>query len=231
RQLRHRFDGEIAPHVNAEERKIFLGPCPIKFDVVRLADFARADIADHTDDFSRHTGAADKQRLADRILTAKKLLRAALANQDYLRTIGGVVFVETASGQKRNSPRLQIIRRDIMAGGGGALIDREDFAVRPGVKHVAAGAGEKGNVGAQARALQTGDITQSGERLFGEALARAEIGIARIRQGDEAEPNIVRAIADILLAQAHETGDEQGRAREQRHGKGNLRADENFAET
>ena len=61
-------------------------------------------------------------------------------------------------------------------------------------------------------------------------LPRVLIGILRLRQGDKTDPNIFAAVANVLLAQPHKTGDEQSRTREQSHGKRHLPTDQNFAE-
>src|ERR1700750_982911 len=140
------------------------------------------------------------------------------------------MFIETATGNKWNPPGPEIVGSAVVVRRGRTFIDREDLAVRTRIKHVAAGAGEQRNVRTESRALDAGQIAHRGERLFGETRSRAEIRIARVGQGDEPEPDIVRVISDVLLTQAHEAGDEQGRAGEQRDGKRDLRADQDFAE-
>src|SRR5205814_8381017 len=105
----------------------------------------------------------------------------------------------------------------------------KNFAVRSRVKNVVTCAGEKWDVGTNGRGIQARHIAQGSERLFRETCPRAETRITRLRQRQESEPNMIGVIADVLLAQAHETRDEQRCAREQGDGKGDLRADKDFS--
>src|SRR5207249_8410604 len=79
-QLSHRIDAEIAPHIDAEERKVLLRPWPVEFYIIRLRDLARAHVADDADDLRWRAITADEQRLADRIFAPENLLRATLAD-------------------------------------------------------------------------------------------------------------------------------------------------------
>ena len=140
------------------------------------------------------------------------------------------MLVEITSGQNGNAPGPEIIRRNIVAGRRGALVDRQNLAIGPRIECIAACAGQERNVRADGSAFEPGNGAQCSQRLLREMLPRVEIGILRLRQGDKTDPDVFAVVADVLPVQPHKTGDEQRGAGEQRYGKGHLRPDQNLAE-
>src|SRR6476660_6893220 len=94
----------LAPHCDAHERKIFLGPGPVEFHLVRLTDFAGAHITHHSDDFGRRRQTRHEEGFPDWIFVPENLARASLADQHHVSPTGDVMFVEIASGEKWNAP-------------------------------------------------------------------------------------------------------------------------------
>ncbi len=87
-----------------------------------------------------------------------------------------------------------------MEGSGRALVDGQNLAFGPRVQCVTAAGGNQRNVRAHGRALDPRHVAQCGQSLFRETFSRSVVGIARLRQSHEADPEIVGAIADALLA-------------------------------
>jgi hypothetical protein len=124
------------------------------------------------------------------------------------------VFIEVATGEKRNAPCLEVSGAMLWLAAAARLsIGRISPSVRAYRKLLPAAAG------AECRryrcAPQAGHIAQRSERLFRETCARCDVRIARVGQRHEPDPNII-AIADLLLAQPDEARNEQGRTRKQR---------------
>src|SRR5205814_10020436 len=115
-----------------------------------------------------------------------------------------------------------IIRRNIMAGRRGALVDRQNLGIGPRIECIAACAGQEGNVRADGSAFEPGDGAQCSQRLLREMLPGVEIGTLRLRQGNKTYPDVFAVVADVLQVQLHKTGDEQGSAGKQSYGKRDL---------
>src|SRR5882724_7224143 len=139
--------------------------------------------------------------------------------------IGHVVLVEITSSQNRNGPGSEIIGSYVVVGSCGPFVDRQNLAVSAGIKCVTGGGGDERNVAADCCALETWNCAQRSESSFHETLARGLVGIRRLRQGHEPDPEIFGPKPDVLPTQLYKTGDEQRRAREQRNRQGDLRAD------
>ena len=146
--------------------------------------------------------------LANRILLAKDFLRASLADQDHILILYYIVFIEIATGKKRDAKCLKVIGGDIVTRGRGTLIDRQNRAIGARIKRLTTGAGEQGDVTADRRALDSWDGVQRGESSFHETLARGRIGILRLRQRNQAYPQMFGAKPNVLAAQLHKAGDE-----------------------
>ena len=119
-----------------------------------------------------------------------------------------IVLIEIAPSQNWNAPRLEIIRSNIVARGRGTLIHRQNLTVRARVKSCTASAGEQWDVAADCRALESWNRVQRSESLFHEMLARGWIGILRLRQRNQADPEIFGAEPNVLPAQLHKAGNE-----------------------
>src|SRR2546423_822429 len=126
-RARDRFRRQRTAHHDAEERKILLRERAIEFHVVRLIQLQRAHVADHSDNFDRHAPARDQQRLADRVLIAKHSFRAGFADDDDVRMIHHVLFVEVAASDERNAGSPEPARHDV--------VRRRAFPLRDG-RHI-----------------------------------------------------------------------------------------------
>src|SRR5207237_3195693 len=111
-----------------------------------------------------------------------------------------------------------------------ALRDWRDVGVGARIERRTA-AGENRETTADRRLLKSGSRAQGIRHLISETAPRSDVGILRLRGSRQADPKIVRLETGILVTQRDETGDEQRRAREQRHRERHLRANEQFAET
>src|SRR5438876_8458339 len=190
------------------ELKILLGPGAVDFHLVRFRDGPRPHVAHDADDFHGRARTRDQKCLADRIFVAENFARTGLTDQHHVLMIGYVMLIEIASRQNRNAPGLEIIRSDIVAGGCGTLIQRQNFSVRPGVKRVTGGGGDQRNIGADRGALDTWNPLQRRESFFHETLAGGDIGIWRLWQRDQADPHIFGTEPNVLPAQLHEARNE-----------------------
>src|SRR5260370_33368892 len=135
------------------------------------------------------------------------------------------VLIEVASRQDRNAKSLEIMQRYGVVSSCSRLVDRQNLAVGARIKCIAGSGGDKRDVAADGRALETRDRAQGGESLFHETFARGLIGIRRLRQGHESDPEIFGVEPNALPAQLHKTVDEQRGASEQSDRQRDLRAD------
>jgi hypothetical protein len=136
-----------------------------------------------------------------------------LADQNYILALSGIVFVKFTTSEERDSPRPKISRRDVVTRSARTLFDRQDFPI--GTRIESPIASIQWNVPADGCALETWHIAQCAKGLFAETLTRWGVRILCTWQCDGTDPEILRAKANILLAQPNETGDEQCRACEQ----------------
>src|SRR6266436_5859709 len=136
-----------------------------------------------------------------------------------------VLPIGFSSRQNRNAKSLEIIRSDVVIGSCGPLVDRQNLAVGARIECIAGSGGDERDIAADGRTLETRDRAQCGESLFDETLARWLIGIRRLRQGHESDPEIFGVEPNALPTQLHKTGDKQGGAREQSDRQRDLRAD------
>src|SRR5262249_52924199 len=227
-ELRDRISFQIAANVDVQEREVFLRPRPIKFHSRRVLDLGRPHIADDADDFTCDAETGDEQGFPDWIFVWINLLGAGLTDQTDLLPVGQVVLIEFTARQKRHAPRLEISGGNVVTRRVGALFDWRHITIAARIKRPVAAI--QRDVAADGRALQTGHIAQSVERLFDETLTRWRVRILRNRQGDRASPKILRTKADVLLIQANETGDEQRSAGQECDRERDLRANQDFAE-
>ena len=156
-ELRHRIHFQIAADGDVNEWKVFLRPRPIKFHTRRLGHSDRAHIADDSDNFARHTR-LDEQSLSDWILARINFFRTGLTDQTNLLSVGGVVLIELAAGQKRHSPGLEISGRNVVTRRDRAFLDWRNIAIAARIK--SATAASQRNIAADGRALETGNIAQ-----------------------------------------------------------------------
>ena len=122
--LRHGIDTQMAAHGDAKKRKILLSPRTIQFHIVRLGDLARAHITDDTDNLRRRAGAANEKCFPNGIIITENFFRSRLANEQHILMTRPVMLIEVASGQDRNAPGLEVIRRNVVGGCSCALVDR-----------------------------------------------------------------------------------------------------------
>src|SRR2546427_4634772 len=104
----------MATHRDAKKRKILLSPGTIQFHIVQVRDLARAHIADDTDNLRWRAAAANEKCFPNRIIVTENLLRSRLADEHHILMIWPVMLIEIAPGQDWNTPRLEVIGRNIV---------------------------------------------------------------------------------------------------------------------
>ena len=134
------------------------------------------------------------------------------ADQDDIRVIEHVLLVEIATGQERDAQGPEPSRRDVVGGRAFALRDGRNVAIRARVERRAAAIEER-KPAADRRFLHTGRGAQGARHLLGETRAGSDVRILRLRHDGESDPEILGLETGILMAQPHETRDEQRRAR------------------
>src|SRR4030095_5312841 len=183
---------------DAHERKIFLCPGPIEFHVVRLADLARANISDDSNNFRRGASACHEQGLTNWTFFSENLSRSRLADQHDIGLTGEVVLIEVAPGDNRNAPGLEVSRHRIVGGRNGTLRHRRHMALRTSVESGTVPAGQR-EIAAHSHAFETRDRAQRLLRPLREARARRFIGIMRLWEGHKGDPEVIRPKAKRLL--------------------------------
>ena len=99
------------------------------------------------------------------------------------------MLVEFAPSEKRDTPRLQEIRRYIVTRRTRALLHRRQIAIATRVQRSVAAI--QRNVPAHRRVLNARHIVQSVEDLLDEMLTRCRIGILSSRQRDRPGPEML----------------------------------------
>src|SRR4030095_7772792 len=228
-QFRDRIEFQAAANGNVEEWKILLRPRTIKFHVRRFDQALRTHVSDDAHNFHRRAVAGDEQRFADGIFVRKNFFRACLTNETDVPAIGDVVFIEVAPCDERDSPDLEVARHDVVTRRARSVFPRWHIAVRTRVKRTTSK--RHWNIAADSGALDAHCVDQCGECLLNQTLTRRLVWIARGRQVDRADPEVMRLEPQLLLAEANETGDKQRGAGKQTHRKCDLCAHENLSES
>src|SRR6202040_4123298 len=88
------------------------------------------------------------------------------------------------------------------------FVDRRDIAFRPGIENVRVRAGQW-KIAAYRGIVETRNGPQGIGCFFRESIARAKVGISRLRHRDEPDPKMSRAEAKIFAAQVYKAGNQQ----------------------
>src|SRR5262249_26827132 len=129
-------------------------------------------------------------------------------------SVGGVVLIELTASQERHSPGLEISGSNLVTGRDRAVLHWRDITIAPRIK-ISTEPNQR-NIAANSHALETPNTAPLMECLLNKTLTRRRVGILRGRQCNRTRPKILGTEADVLLAQADETRDEQRCASQQR---------------
>src|SRR4029077_14088259 len=173
---------EVAANGDVNEWKVFLCPRQIKFHFGQFSDALRTHVADNSNDLHGSAEAGYKQRLADGIFVGKNFLRSRLADQTNVPASGDIVFVKITPGNERNSPGLQISRRDIVTRRSGPAFGWGHLAICAGVKGAIPTV--KRNIAANCSVFDTWRVTQRGNCSLDKTLTRGLVWVLRDWQID-----------------------------------------------
>src|SRR4029077_835754 len=161
---------EVAANGDVNEWKVFLCLRQIKFHFWQFSDTLRTHVADNSNDFHGSAEAGHKQRLADGIFVGENFLRSRLADQTNVPPSGDIVFVKITPGNERNSPGLQISRRDIVTRRRGPAFGWGHLAICASVKGTISTV--KRNIAADCGVFDTGCVAQRSNCSLDKTLTR-----------------------------------------------------------
>src|SRR5207237_517120 len=150
--------------------------------------------------------ACDQEGPAERVLAPENLACASLADQHHMRPISDIMLIKIASRQNGNAEGLKISRANVMRRSAKTLTHRRNISLRPCIESSSVPT-SKGHV-SQCYALEFRYNSKRVLDLLAQTLPSRHVWIARLREGDKADPQMIGPEAERLPAQLDEAGNQ-----------------------